>query len=73
MASQVRVQRVGFIVTKNRRLHKMKLHVCGYVGNPHAIYHYSPELWMNFVISCKGDISANWGCYHNTSPIHFHS
>ena len=38
MAPQVGVQRVGFIVTENRCLHKTKLHACGYVVNPRAIY-----------------------------------
>ena len=39
MVSQVGVQRVGFTVTENLCLHKTKLHACGYVGNPRAIYH----------------------------------
>ena len=34
MASQVGVQRVGFTVTENRRLHKTKLHACGYGESP---------------------------------------
>ena len=39
MASQAGMQRVGFTVTKNRSLHKTKPHTCGYVGNPHIMYH----------------------------------
>ena len=77
MTSQVWVQQVGFTVAENCAYTKqiytpaygivLLRYFCAFIGSAS----YSPELWMNFVVSCKGDISANWGCYSNISPSVF--
>ena len=62
------LSRAAYITCKCH-LHNIVLlrYVCAFIGSAS----YSPEIWMNFVVSCKGDITRNWGCYHIISPSVF--